>query len=209
MRRSVTCGLLLIFVTLVGCESTSDDKKSAEAPPRSSTEQAAEKPSPVDQPAECTIDAQALEAAEGLDAGTYNTVEVRQPKTANGVTVNFPVCWYSHDGTAFPSTTMPTATYGTGPVDKSSPLRVMEKVTNAQEAADALAEICPAEYLSPTRFDNVYVCGSDTFAFGATRWYNDQDLVMESSTDGDPNTVSAEELEQMDPVLEFLSQNAQ
>ncbi len=162
----------------------------------------------MDQPAECTIDARALEAAEGNSPGTYNTVELREPKVTEDLVINYPVCWYSHDGTAFPSTTMPTAPYGMAPADDSAPLKVMEQVSNAQEAADALTDICPIS-VQTTRFDNVYICGTDTFAFGATRWYDHQDLVQENSIDEDPNTVNDEELKQIDPVLEVLSENAQ
>lgn len=182
------------------------------AAPEPSDDQDADDSAPdapaVDQPAECTIDARELEAAEGHPAGTYNTVELREPMADEDLVVNYPICWYSHDGTAFPSTTMITAPYGMAPADESSALAVMSQATNAEETDAALAGICPVD-VQRTDYDNVLICGLDAFVFGPTRWYQDADLIQENSIDDDVNTLSDEELQQIDPVLSFLSSAAE
>jgi len=164
---------------------------------------------PVDQPSECTVDARALEDAEGHEPGTYNTVELREPFADEDVAVNYPICWYSHDGTAFPSTTLITAPYGMGPADDSSPLMAMKDTASAEDADRVLAELCPIEVQRPGDYGNVLICGMDAFVLGPTRWYQHADLVQENSIDDDVNSLNDEELDQIAPVLELLSTQAQ
>lgn len=208
--------LLSMAVTACGEQDSSSTSADGEAAARSTQSedaptQSEDAPTPrapsVDQPPECNIDAAGLEAAEGHSAGTYNTVELRRPGVNDGLTPNFPTCWYSHDGTAFPSTTMVIARYGTRPADPNSSLAVLGQATNAREADAALTELCPVE-VQRTTVENVLICGVDAFVFGATHFYQHTDLIQEATTDDDFNSLSDEELTAIEPVLQFLSEAA-
>lgn len=205
--KIVTCTTVLAVLVLSGCSGGAGGR-TGDAGAGGVGGVAAFGSPPVDQPSECTIDARALEAAEGLDPGTYNQVDLREPFDDGDLAQNYPICWYNDNGTALPSTTMIVAPYGMAPATSESPLTVMADVSTAEDAAAAFTDLCPIAIQS-TPYDNVLICGVDTFAMGPTRWYQHADLVSENSLDDDPNTVSVEELDAMDSVLALLSEEAE